>query len=69
VRTLKDKARRVPMGMRVTPQMHERIVTAARESGRSITQEIEVRLEVADLALRQPAKKAQPRRGRPSSPV
>jgi predicted HicB family RNase H-like nuclease len=40
------------MGMRVTPQMHERIETAARESGRSITQEIEVRLEVADLALR-----------------
>jgi predicted HicB family RNase H-like nuclease len=52
VRTLKAKARRVPMGMRVTPQMHERIETAARESGRSITQEIEVRLEVADLALR-----------------
>jgi predicted HicB family RNase H-like nuclease len=52
VRTLKAKAPRVQMGMRVTPQMHELIVTAARESGRSITQEIEHRLEVANLALR-----------------
>jgi predicted HicB family RNase H-like nuclease len=46
------KARRVPLSMRVTPQMHDRLVSAAQQSGRSITQEIELRLEIADLLVK-----------------
>jgi hypothetical protein len=46
------KAPRVPIGIRVTPQMRDSLVTAAKTSGRSITQEIEVRLELADFVTR-----------------
>lgn len=38
-------ARRVPLSLRVTPQMKDRLDAAAAESGRSLTQEAEMRLE------------------------
>jgi TraY domain len=46
------KAPRVPIGIRVTPQMRDSLINAAQTSGRSVTQEIEVRLELADYLMR-----------------
>jgi hypothetical protein len=40
-------AKRYPIGLRVTPTMRDRIVAAADESGRSIAQEAEHRLEMS----------------------
>jgi hypothetical protein len=37
--------KRVPLSMRVTPAVREQLVSIAAESGRSITQEAEIRLE------------------------
>lgn len=36
---------RVPMSFRVTPEFHAKIVLRAAETGRSITQEVELLLE------------------------
>jgi hypothetical protein len=45
------KAPRVYTATRLTPQMRQRLIEAAEQSGRSITQEIELRLELADLVM------------------
>jgi hypothetical protein len=47
-----SKAPRVYTATRLTPQMRERLTDAAEQSGRSLTQEIELRLEIADLVIR-----------------
>src|ERR1051325_1710497 len=44
VRRAKDQ-RRIPLSMRITPQLRERLVAQAGANGRSITQEAEFRLE------------------------
>ena len=51
MKAIQSKAPRMPVGMRVTPQMREQLRAAARASGRSLTQEIELRLEIAALAM------------------
>jgi hypothetical protein len=40
-----ETGRRTAMGMRVAPYMRDMLVASAQESGRSLTQEIELRLE------------------------
>ena len=45
-----EPGERVPMSFRVTPELKRRIDEAADESGRSIAQEIELRLELAEIA-------------------
>lgn len=45
------KRRKAYTSVRLAPALHDQIVTAARRSGRSLTQEIELRLEVAGLAM------------------
>lgn len=41
----KTVAKRVPLSLRVTPEMKDKLDAAAADSGRSLTQEIELRLE------------------------
>src|SRR3954454_23209931 len=41
--------RRIPMGIRVTPELREELVARAEAKGRSITQEMELLLEQALL--------------------
>src|SRR4051794_18964810 len=43
-RRVKDQ-KRIPLSMRITPEIRERLVTEAAARGRSITQEAELRLE------------------------
>jgi hypothetical protein len=44
-----SEQRRVAMGLRVTPEMRDKLVTRAQAKGRSITQEMELLLEQALL--------------------
>lgn len=44
-----NEQRRVPMGLRVTPEMRDELVARAKAKGRSITQEMELLLEQALL--------------------
>jgi hypothetical protein len=37
--------KRIPLSMRITPELRDRLVTEAGENGRSITQEAEIRLQ------------------------
>jgi hypothetical protein len=53
MRVTPNKVPRVPLGTRLTPQMKESLIAAAQRNGRSVTQEVELRLEIADLVIRQ----------------
>jgi predicted HicB family RNase H-like nuclease len=44
-----EPGERAPLGLRVTPPLKERLVRAAEESGRSLSQEVELMLEKAFL--------------------
>jgi hypothetical protein len=48
------KAPRVYTATRLTPQMRQSLIDAAERSGRSITQEIELRLEIATMVMGNP---------------
>jgi predicted HicB family RNase H-like nuclease len=41
--------KRIALGLRVTPQMHSHLTTLAAQSGRSLSQEVELQLEFAAL--------------------
>jgi hypothetical protein len=45
------KRRKAYTSVRLAPALHDQIVTAARIAGRSLTQEIKLRLAVAGLAM------------------
>jgi hypothetical protein len=40
-------ARRIPLSFRTTPELYERMRAASMASGRSMTQEVEIRLEAS----------------------
>jgi hypothetical protein len=46
------KQRKAYTSVRLAPALHDQIVAAGRKAGRSVTQEVELRLEVAGLTMR-----------------